>query len=290
MGNARKKSLAESIETRHQATVALLLCVFLGYFGIHRFYLRRYGSGVLYLVTVGVFLFGWIADIFTLVRCRLALVQTAAPAAQLPVAGYCFDEEPRIHGELDEGSDEDATRRRELQEANREFLKGAGVNIDMFTPNKVVTDAMVIIGGLCAPMSKFDHGLRHEEPIITFASPTKTGKVPKNVVEASLFHEVVRMVPSGIEGFPVPEYGDSIRISISYLASGEINKADIHGSHEGHMVSVGVRNVGGAPSIASAGVTDTASFGTWQSLCVKPNATSDELFDALEKEVGRIYK
>lgn len=46
--------------------VALLLCIFLGVFGIHRFYLGYTGLGVLYLFTGGIFLIGWIIDIILL--------------------------------------------------------------------------------------------------------------------------------------------------------------------------------------------------------------------------------
>ena len=44
-------------------TAALLLCIFLGYLGIHRFYLGKVGSGLLYLFTGGLFCIGWIVDI-----------------------------------------------------------------------------------------------------------------------------------------------------------------------------------------------------------------------------------
>lgn len=40
----------------------MILCVCLGYIGIHDFYLGRIGSGILKLFTVNLFLFGWISD------------------------------------------------------------------------------------------------------------------------------------------------------------------------------------------------------------------------------------
>ncbi len=42
--------------------VALLLCLFLGYFGAHRFYVGKTGTGILYIFTMGLFGFGWIID------------------------------------------------------------------------------------------------------------------------------------------------------------------------------------------------------------------------------------
>ena len=44
-------------------TVTLLLCIFLGEFGIHRFYSGKIGTGILYLCTAGLFGIGWIIDI-----------------------------------------------------------------------------------------------------------------------------------------------------------------------------------------------------------------------------------
>lgn len=46
--------------------VELLLCVFLGCFGAHRFYVGKIKSGLAYFFTIGLFGFGWIFDIIAL--------------------------------------------------------------------------------------------------------------------------------------------------------------------------------------------------------------------------------
>lgn len=45
-------------------TTALLLCIFLGMFGAHYYYVGRIGRGLLYTFTMGLFMFGWVIDIF----------------------------------------------------------------------------------------------------------------------------------------------------------------------------------------------------------------------------------
>ena len=59
----------ERIEIRERASVsskskwtAFVLCLFLGCFGIHKFYVGKAGAGVLYLLTMGLFGFGWFFD------------------------------------------------------------------------------------------------------------------------------------------------------------------------------------------------------------------------------------
>ena len=45
---------------------AVRLCIFLGICGRHRFYVGRLGIGGVFLVTLGVFGIGWIADIINI--------------------------------------------------------------------------------------------------------------------------------------------------------------------------------------------------------------------------------
>lgn len=49
--------------------VALLLCIFLGWLGAHKFYEGKIGMGVLYLFTWGLFGIGWFID-FIVILCR----------------------------------------------------------------------------------------------------------------------------------------------------------------------------------------------------------------------------
>lgn len=47
-------------------SVAWILLVFLGIFGIHRMYMGKWGTGIIYLFTVGLFGIGYIYDMLTL--------------------------------------------------------------------------------------------------------------------------------------------------------------------------------------------------------------------------------
>lgn len=48
-----------------------LLCFFLGFAGAHKFYRGKVGQGILYLLTLGIFGFGWIFDTFRLAIRRI---------------------------------------------------------------------------------------------------------------------------------------------------------------------------------------------------------------------------
>ncbi len=49
-------------------SVAWILLTFLGAFGIHRFYMGKIGTGIIWLLTGGLFLIGWLYDFCTLNR------------------------------------------------------------------------------------------------------------------------------------------------------------------------------------------------------------------------------
>ena len=64
-------SMARKADRRYAAgaidySLAWILLTFLGVFGIHRFYMGKWGTGILYLVTLGIFGIGLIYDFWTL--------------------------------------------------------------------------------------------------------------------------------------------------------------------------------------------------------------------------------
>lgn len=59
--------------------VEFLLCVFLGYFGIHKFYKKNWKMGLLYFFTFGLFGIGWVSDIL---RLGIELVKRQIAAAE----------------------------------------------------------------------------------------------------------------------------------------------------------------------------------------------------------------
>ena len=47
-------------------TLAWILLTFLGYFGVHRFYMQKWITGIIYLLTGGLLGLGWLYDLWTL--------------------------------------------------------------------------------------------------------------------------------------------------------------------------------------------------------------------------------
>ncbi len=48
--------------------VAFALCLFLGFFGAHKFYEGKIGMGILYIFTVGLFYIGWFVDLVKILQ------------------------------------------------------------------------------------------------------------------------------------------------------------------------------------------------------------------------------
>ena len=63
-------SAAPAAGASDKKMTALLLCIFLGGLGVHRFYVGKIGTGVVWLLTGGVLGIGWLVDIIMIATGR----------------------------------------------------------------------------------------------------------------------------------------------------------------------------------------------------------------------------
>ena len=65
--NSQNISNQMSNVSKKNKITALILCVLFGFLGVHRFYVGKVGTGLLYLFTGGLFLIGYIVDIILII-------------------------------------------------------------------------------------------------------------------------------------------------------------------------------------------------------------------------------
>jgi len=58
----RRTQFDEEEASDRSRLIALLLCALLGYLGLHRFYVGKFGTGFLWLITGGLFGVGYVVD------------------------------------------------------------------------------------------------------------------------------------------------------------------------------------------------------------------------------------
>lgn len=64
--NISRQVAIDSKKRKCNKIISLILCIFFGYIGAHKFYEGKIGIGILYLFTAGLFCIGWIVDICVL--------------------------------------------------------------------------------------------------------------------------------------------------------------------------------------------------------------------------------
>lgn len=67
-GQAKKQTVSSyvTITSNKSKKTALMLCIFLGWCGIHQFYVGRIKTGFIYMFTLGFFGIGWFVDIISI--------------------------------------------------------------------------------------------------------------------------------------------------------------------------------------------------------------------------------
>lgn len=71
-------------ENKKRKIITFVLCLFFGMYGVHKFYQKKIGLGILYLFTLGIFGFGWLVDAILLLIDLIKPEDVQAPDLTQP--------------------------------------------------------------------------------------------------------------------------------------------------------------------------------------------------------------
>ena len=203
--------------------VALVLCIFLGYIGVHRFYVGKTLSGVLYVFTFGLAGIGWLYDIYAIATDRflpMATPRREAPPLRFPVSPQTGMPSPPP-----------AVNATQAYNHERSLLKGRAVLPDS-TPGFVLShDYSDVNLAMAQNHDKIGIGsivtLKHEpanaydnNAVVAFVGDIKIGYLYKGKLQ-DMFHDfinrgdyVAAVVEAFVEG--KKNKGDDIRLLLGF--------------------------------------------------------------------------
>lgn len=153
---------------------------------------------------------------------------------------------PPDHDELMRDMKERERLADEGRQIRKERIAAAGVDVSMFTPEKVKRDALGFLDEFAPSYRRLNVDTKDARISGDFQNLTKTGKLPKNVYQGSI-------------DVPDPRYPastDNVIVHLKYLADGAVNMADLHLWHDGVRHGMSIRTVEGEYRITSITTTD----------------------------------
>ncbi len=154
-----------------------------------------------------------------------------------------FTVEVETHDEQSEGHPE--CDRIEIQQRQAEgrlmrarALSDAGVDLEQFSESDVIDHSIEFLDEFIPLWRKLSITPNNYQSSLDPLNLTKSGKIPKNVVEGRF----------SADGYPIR---DSAICQIKYMADGTVNMADLIVWHDGKQVKVSVRTVGDEHRITS---------------------------------------
>lgn len=174
--------------------------------------------------------------------------------------------------------------RKRLSEEGRQIRKEKiaenGVDVNIFTNNKILNDAISFLDKFAPSYKYLSVNMFNSNINGDFKNLTKTGKLPKNVFEASIIAD------SFYTDFESPDKDDSVIVHLKYLADGTVNMVDLHLWHKKKRHGMSIRTIDNEYRITSITTTDILrDIQETLYLEKKPQETetSIELFDSVMK-------